>query len=466
MCRKKIVFWTSLLMIVVLMTVVLMAGKSGYVLASEEKTNGSVTDSRWKIDGIQTKGEETSKNILVDIKYEYDEVNWRHNYYFTYVIPENYNDNKISINVISDLEKFYDEGTYVPGDGENFYVSIINKSDKKYIYNKGSLKITDGNYTGLEDADRTFTYNNSDGAYVKDAITFTNRPISAESTVWRTSNSALKELLGIKDSSSEHYSNDKISEALISNGYENGLDDLDKYYLDYMNEKYNTCNKKLEDFDVKQICDSIFNGVCFNPREANSGIAQLGYNMYYNNLLMLTMDDIKAGNDDCLAGHYSVGSWMRGENNADEYMEGKTGILQSGMKESKNIMNVHICINGPYTTNPYQGTMWGLGLQFSLVVYNEIKESEPETPTQKSTEKKTISDTSSEEEYVTIPSDVISSTCSDVWHEVAADEESVKTGDSKKIYVYIFMGGISIATITLICIYEWGKNGLSIKKKK
>lgn len=466
MRRKRIALVTSLLMIVVLMTGVFTTGRSGYALASEKKTDNSVSESRWRVDGLQTKGEDTSKDIQVDIKYEYDKTHWRHNYYFTYVIPENYNDNKISINMISDLEKFFDAGTYVPGDGENFYVNIINKSDKKYIYNKGSLKITDGNYTELEDADRTFTYNNSDGGYVKDAITFTNRPISAESTIWRTSNSALKELLGIKDSSSEHYSNDKISAALISNGYENGLDDLDEYYLDYMNEKYNTNNKTLEDFDVKQICDSIFNGVCFNPRESNSEIAQLGYNMYYNNLLMLTMDDIKAGNDDCIAGRYSVGSWMRGENNADEYMEGKTGVLESGMKESKNIMNVHICINGPYTTNPYQGTMWGLGLEFSLVVYNEIKESEPETPTQKPTEKGTISDTSSEEEYVTIPSDVISSTYSEVQQEVAADEESVKTGDSKKIYVYIFIGGISIAAITLICIYEWKRNGLPVKKKK
>lgn len=78
----------------------------------------------------------------------------------------------------------------------------------------------------------------------------------------------------------------------------------------------------------------------------------------------------------------------------------------------------------------------------------------------------TISDTSSEEEYVTIPSDVISLTYSEVQQEVAADEESVKTGDSKKIYVYIFVGGISIAAITLICIYEWRKNGLPVNERR
>lgn len=35
-------------------------------------------------------------------------------------------------------------------------------------------------------------------------------------------------------------------------------------------------------------------------------------------------------------------------------MNKKTGTLEAGMKEVRNILNAHLNISGPYTTNPYQ----------------------------------------------------------------------------------------------------------------
>lgn len=133
--------------------------------------------------------------------------------------------------------KYYESETYVPGDGENFYVNIINLSKNEYVYSNGSMKITDGNYVDEKDADMAYTYDNTEAEYIKGAYTsLSNRPIAVKSTVWRTSNSALKELLDTTSNAAKYYSNESVTSALINAGYENGLDDLDEYYVDYMNK--------------------------------------------------------------------------------------------------------------------------------------------------------------------------------------------------------------------------------------
>lgn len=388
-----------------------------------------------------------SEGVTVVIKDEYDKKKWQYNYYFEYTIPEDYDGTTIKIDLIGDLMKWYKAGTYVPGDGENFYVNIINLSKNEYEYSNGSMKITDGNYVEEKDADMAYTYDNTDAEYVKGAYTsLSNRPIAAKSTVWRTSNSALKELLGITGSSSKDYTNELVANALIQAGYENGLDDLDDYYVDYINKKYDKNNTKLDEFSVKEICESIFNGYIVGVREANKNIASLGYNMFYNNLLMLTLDDGTVTNDDCLAGRLSLGSWMRNENNVDSYMNQKTGTLEAGMKEVRNILNAHLHINGPYTTNPYQETVWGMEFTFSLNKVEPPTEppTEQEPSTEKPTEQEPTTEKPTEQESTTQQPTTMSATSSVAESgttqragEVAANEESVKTGDSRKAAMYI-----------------------------
>lgn len=388
-----------------------------------------------------------SEGVTVAIKDEYDKKKWQYNYYFEYTIPENYDKKTIKIDLIGDLMKYYEAETYVPGDGENFYVNIINLSKNEYVYSNGSMKITDGNYVEEKDADMAYTYDNTEAEYIKGAYTsLSNRPIAVKSTVWRTSNSALKELLGITSNSSKNYTNELITNALIEAGYENGLDDIDDYYVDYMNKKYDKNKAKLDEFSVKEICESIFNGYIVGVREADKNIASLGYNMFYNNLLMLTLDDDTVTNDDCLAGRFSLGSWMRNENNVDSYMNEKTGTLGAGMKEARNILNAHLHISGPYMTNPYQNTSWGMEFTFSL---DKVEPpTEPPTEQESTTENPTKQEPTTErptEHESTIQQPTIMSATSSVAEssatqragEVAADEESVKTGDSRKAAMYI-----------------------------
>lgn len=412
-----------------------------------------------KAENTFAQGNTGSEGVTVVIKMDEDKKKWQYNYYFEYTIPEDYDGDTVKIDLIGDLMKYYEAETYVPGDGENFYVNIINLSKNEYVYSNGSMKITDGNYVEEKDADMAYTYDNTGAEYIKGAYTsLSNRPIAVKSTVWRTSNSALKKLLGITSNSSKNYTNELITNALIEAGYENGLDDLDDYYVDYMNKKYDKNNVKLDEFSVKEICESIFNGYIVGVREANKNIASLGYNMLYNNLLMLTLDDDTVNNDDCVAGRFSLGSWMRNENNVDSYMNEKTGTLEAGMKETRNILNAHLHISGPYMTNPYQNTSWGMEFTFSLdkveppteppTEQESTTEQEPTTEQESTTENPTKQEpttegpteqesTTQQPTTMSATSSVAESSATQRAGEVAADEESVKTGDSRKAVMYI-----------------------------
>ena len=208
--------------IVLMMTMALLAG----IIAS------------LRMENIFAEENGSSEGVTVVIREEYDKKSWQYHYYFDYTIPEDYDEDTIKIDLVGDLMKYYESETYVPGDGENFYVNIINLSKNEYVYSNGSMKITDGNYVDEKDADMAYTYDNTEAEYIKGAYTsLSNRPIAVKSTVWRTSNSALKELLDTTSNAAKYYSNESVTSALINAGYENGLDDLDEYYVDYMNKK-------------------------------------------------------------------------------------------------------------------------------------------------------------------------------------------------------------------------------------
>lgn len=454
--------------IVLMMTMALLAG----VIASLRMENTFAEENG------------SSEGVTVVIREEYDKKSWQYNYYFDYTIPEDYDEDTIKIDLIGDIMKYYEAETYVPGDGENFYVNIINLSKNEYVYSNGSMKITDGNYVDEKDADMAYTYDNTEAEYIKGAYTsLSNHPIAVKSTVWRTSNSALKELLGITSNSSKNYTNELITNALIEAGYENGLDNLDDYYVDYMNKKYDKNKAKLDEFSVKEICESIFNGYIVGVREANKNIASLGYNMLYNNLLMLTLDDDTVNNDDCVAGRFSLGSWMRNENNVDSYMNEKTGTLEAGMKETRNILNAHLHISGPYMTNPYQNTSWGMEFTFSLDKVEPPTEppteQEPKTEQEPTTEQESTTENPTKQEPTTerpteqesttqqpttmsATSSVAESSATQRVGEVAADEESVKTGDSRKAVMYISII-VAAGLVSVIVIIADRKRKISEK---
>ena len=190
--------------------------------------------------------------------------------------------------------------------------------------------------------------------------------------VWHTSNSALKALLNITSDNSKKYTDALINETLVKKGYK-GIEELNKYYLDFMNEKYNKENTRLDQFNVNEITNSIFNGYVVGMKEINSEIASLGYDLFYNNLFMIGIGDTViennySGKDEeyIINGKYAVGSWMRGNVDAEEYFKENISNIKNDNKEY-TLLEATFYLSGPCITNPYQSTSFGIEMYMDLV---------------------------------------------------------------------------------------------------
>ena len=148
---------------------------------------------------------------------------------------------------------------------------------------------------------------------------------------------------------------------------------------------------------------------------------------------------------------------MRNENNADEYMNSKVGLLNAGMIEAKDIINAHLHLNGPYTTNPYQQTSWGMEFAFSLSEY--VSPAEPETQ-----EKESDTPTLPEEDTEPSVQEESATAHNETAHnEVAADEEVVKTADSKAVCMYTVIVAVS-AIMCMTAVFYGNKREIKSKE--
>ena len=358
-----------------LMAITLMAGMLSPV-AADENTTG-----KWKCDRT-INSNITTEGIGVEVA-ESGSYWDGYVYNIDYTIPEEFNGNAIHFDIVGDLENYYKEKygkdiTYLPGDNEKFKVTVTNQSGIEYTYADNSFTVGTANrYIAGED-DKVFANGNKEG-YIEGATTFDGYNIDYTSCVWRTSNSALKSLLNTTSSSSKYYKDDKIDAALKDKGY-SGLEELNKYYLDYMNNRYNKENTKLEQFEVNEIVNSIFNGYIISSiREINPEIATLGYDLFYNNLFMLGYGDTEILNnmsgmekEYILNGTYSIGSWMRGDTDVEDIL-GKNleSVVNNG--EKYELADATLYFSGPYMTNPYQSTSWGFELYVDLVAKTSYK---------------------------------------------------------------------------------------------
>lgn len=377
MNKRVIKVFTSVFMSVLLCTG-LIIGTSLSVAANNQES-GDVTVSEWTVDN-KINNNKTTEEIKVDI--EVEEIysgKWvsGYIYHMTYTIPEDFNKDNIHFDIIGDMTDYYRELTknedaaYLPGDNEKFDVKVINKSAIEFTYKENSFKTGTGNYFTAAADDKVYDANNNEG-YIKDAITFDGYNMDYKRCIWRTSNSALKELLNITSNNSIKYTDALINEALVKKGYE-GIEELNKYYLDFMNKKYNKENTRLNQFKVNEITDSIFNGYVVGIREINPEIAALGYDLFYNNLFMIGIGDTVIENnysgkdkEYIINGKYSIGSWMRGNVKGEEYFNKNLSNIKNDNKEY-TLLEATLYLEGPYITNPYQSTTFGIEMYMDLV---------------------------------------------------------------------------------------------------
>ncbi len=332
-----------------------------------------------------------------------------------YTIPEDYNGKNIYINISEDVANIT-AGKYVPGDGKAFTVKIVNNSKYTYNYVKNSFKVITDNMVKLGDKDSYYSYDtngNVTGIYIKDSISFDNQQIGAYWSIKRTLNDALKKLYSLENSSNvkrekigntwkyvyyfedgtncnfyqswsanvcdRMLTDEVLGKELKDQGYENGILDLNKYYLDYYNKMFGTDAKKLEDLPDKAIygysdrlneyLGGILNGNRYKFQETNSEVSELGYNWFYNKGIGLYPVKDVAGNEynykNTKDKGFYVGDYMRNASYiTEEVVNNDLGTILSGAENG--LTPIMMLIDFDYVVNAHQGMDFGLNIKFEL----------------------------------------------------------------------------------------------------
>ena len=280
---------------------------------------------------------------------------------FIYTITEEFdvekNDGKVTLNFINDI---YDSPEIVnykgilPSSKIIITFTVINETKYKFEYNDESLIISTVKYE-KESENKVTTFDGNEVA------------LDSNNNFSRTKNEALVSLLK-KTKDRNDYSDENIKTALLSikdeNGelvYPNGVQDLDKYYLDFYSKKDNKEYKSLSELS-KDALNYLFGTPCGNyqgVRETNEVLAKFGYDYFYNNLLSVYPEDVKPKSE---IFDYTVGSYMRDEA-PDTLDKQLSDAINNNLEESTTIVGY---LNGLYTGNAYQNYSFGLNVSVVL----------------------------------------------------------------------------------------------------
>lgn len=305
------------------------------------------TTSKYKVN--QPSINNTSTGVKEEFEVEYDG-KYVSGITAIYTIDENYDKDEIIITP-KIFDKLGELTTVMPGDKIKVNFKVVNKSNHNYKYEENSFIIS------TEDL-RNYNLDEVDGA-----IGFNNIPIYTPFTPYRTGNTALMSLYGYSRTSQfkdSDLTDEVLENKLIESGYK-GISELNKYYLDFYNKKYNTSVTKLEDLSHKVIME-LFNGNRLSVKENNSEIVELSYNWFYNKLLSYNFEDQSVNDEN--SEYYSIGTYMRNPILGNSYFSNTFNSLKSN--ETKELNNMSININGRYTVNTFMIYNFSAYMEFKL----------------------------------------------------------------------------------------------------
>lgn len=316
---------------------------------SQEET----TEEGYKWSAIQPGSTKTSNGITVSWKYTGITKNGglrTINFNLTYTIPEDYEEETLIINpdifeVIAWGQKESNTPYLMPRDTVKVNLSIINKSKYNYNYDENSFVIYP--YTS-DELEKDMGFNK----ITDEKVTFNDEEVNEVHKFYRMYNAALRELT----KNGRKYlpaNNETLDELLKAKGYK-GIEELDKYYLDFYNNKYETNHANLRDFTPKQISE-ILNGNN-NPtedgddyvKEDNPVIVALHFDFLFNYAMGVSLDNEEINDNN--QHEYAPGEYMRNESKGEEKVKKNLGKLNSN---SENSMNTNMHLSGPLMGNAY-----------------------------------------------------------------------------------------------------------------
>lgn len=323
----------------------------------------AVSDSKYS--AVQPSTRVTSEGILEDYELIYNK-KYLEGINVKYTIPEDYSSDSILI-VPHIFDYLSEYKSVMPGDEIKINIKIENLSEYEYEYDDQSFILSTEDMSFYESLYGLTKSGN--------AIGFNGIPIYTMYQPFRTGNTALKSLLGENFSKSK-LSNEELDTVLKDEGY-SGIDELNKYYLDYYNNKYQLSASKLEDFPDK-VVKELFEGNRYDIREDNDEIVELSYNWFYNKLFSVTFVGDNYSDDESEI--YSIGSYMRDKSKGNVHFNNAFGKLEKNKEYDINDIKLHI--NGPYTVNTYQLYPFSAYIEFSFhkIVIDEPVEKPVDEP--------------------------------------------------------------------------------------
>ena len=264
----------------------------------------------------------------------------------TIIIPANFKDKKLKLKSRIFVNNKY---IFMPGEIRNFSLKIINLSNNNYTYQNNSLYLKP-----VEDDKK---YHN--------LISYNKFKIPIP--MYRLYNSEpLKALYDGYNLSDDELKDENVAAKLKELGYTNGIQDLDKYYIDYFNKNYNTNFVSLEDLTTTYI-NKIWTNKSKNSktRETNTNLIKFYQNNFYNFLLTMRYNS-KSDLDNNI---YSIGAYSRKEKS---YQDLNATLLNITLpKTSKTALEPFFFhLNGPLTRNSYAGFTYDIemGMTFNKVL--------------------------------------------------------------------------------------------------
>lgn len=293
----------------------------------------------------------TSTNIEEEVIPTFDQNNDLFQLNIIITIPKNYNKKIITISPsVFDSVKAYKNLSSGDMIKINLKVKNLSNNDYKYVSNSFVISTINPTKLGIKD-----NFVDTGG------VGFDNNIIYDIQSPTRCCNEAILALYNYK-SDDEINGNDmqdeNLNKVLGKIGY-TGIEQLDKYFLDFYNNKYNLTEVLLEDFP-NDIIGEIFSGKEFYVIETNKVLIELAYNFYYNKLLSFgfSEDIITDYNND-----YSIGSYMR-KIDDNKYIKDAFSLIKS--RDYKQINNMHLTLNSTYTANSFVNYNYYVHFQFKL----------------------------------------------------------------------------------------------------
>lgn len=279
------------------------------------------------------------------------------------VIPKDCEENQLIINpdIFGAIEEYK---SITSSDSTNINITIKNNSKYNYSYQNNSFILS---------TDNTHSKDIINNHYITTAIGFDNSNIYDNFSPIRIFNEALMRLYNysdIKKQKLNDLTDDNLSLKLQQKGYQ-GVEDLDTYYLDYYNNKYNLQEQKLEDFTNSTIKE-IFSGSKTTVKETNKELIELTYNYFYNKVLYFVFSPDQITTTTCE--NYSIGSYMR-EEKSDETIQNTFNLIKQNTQAQLN--NISLNINKLYTPDIYNEYPLMGHLEFTLVKNEEDKSTIP-----------------------------------------------------------------------------------------